>query len=98
MPNSQEDLARLMSNVTLTQPTYASARNEREERESILYDDVGKLASITSKLGIEVNKAQILSQDSDALLSSRIAAIGLVLKRSAITFRIRAESNHQRYL
>lgn len=83
MPDQQEDLARLMSHVTLTQPTRAIARNETDERESIVYDDVAKLASITPKLGIEVNKAQILCQDSDTLLSSRIAAIGLVLKRSA---------------
>jgi hypothetical protein len=83
MPNPQEDLARLMSNVTLTQPVYVGARNEREEQESILCDDIRNLASITSKLGIEVNKAQVLSQDSNPLLSCRIAAIGLVLKRSA---------------
>lgn len=83
MPNSQEDLTRLMSNVTLTQSTYASAKNERDERESILYDDIGKLASATSNLGIEVNKIQSLGQYSDTLLSSRVAAIGLVLKRSS---------------
>ena len=48
-----------------------------------LYDDIGKLASATSNLGIEVSKIQSLGKYSDTLLSSRVAARGLVLKRSS---------------
>ena len=80
MPNSLEDLARLMSNVTLTQPSHISARNEKDEQESALFDDIQKLASVTSKLGTEVDQAQVVNHDDDTLLSCRIAAIGSVLE------------------
>ena len=88
MPNSLEDLARLMSNVTLTQPSHISARNEKDEQESALFDGIQKLASVTSKLGTEVDQAQVVNHDGDTLLSCRIAAIGSVLKRSAEITRI----------
>lgn len=88
MPNSLEDVARLMSNVTLTQPMHVNAGNEKNEQENALYDDIQKLASVTSKLGTEVNQAQVVNRDGNTLLNFRIAAIGLVLKRSAEMTRI----------
>ena len=51
-----------MSNVTLTQPSHISARNEKDEQESALFDGIQKLASVTSKLGTEVDQAQVVKQ------------------------------------
>ncbi|KAM0715815.1 hypothetical protein Q7P37_008329 [Cladosporium fusiforme] len=88
MPDTSEDLTRLMSNVTLAQPTHASARDGREEQERSLDREIRKLASITSELGVEAIKAQTSNQDSNVLVSRRVADIGSLLKRSAEIARI----------
>lgn len=83
MPDSPEDLTRLMSNFTLNQPTRGSTTNEKLRQEGSLYADLQALASNASGPRAEVKEAQAVGQDRNAPLSRRVAATGSVLKRSA---------------
>lgn len=88
MSDSPEDLARLMNNVTLSKPIRGSTTNEKLKQESHLHADMQALAFNASGLKAEAKQAQSVNQDGNALLGRRIAATGLVLKRSAEIARI----------
>lgn len=83
MPHLAEDLARLMRDATLDEPVLIPARNDEDEQDDDLCANIQALALTASELATELQQAHDINQDGGALLGRRIAAIGLVLKRSA---------------
>jgi hypothetical protein len=83
MSHISEDLVRLMSNVTLTQPMHVPVSNNEAEQENELCVDMQALSFTASELAAAAQQAHDINEDGNTRLSRRIAAIGLVLKRSA---------------
>lgn len=79
-----ENLARLISNVSLAQqPIHSPARNNEAEQEDRICDSIQDLSLSASELATEVQQAHDIHEDGNTHFSRRLAAIGLVLKRSA---------------
>lgn len=83
MLDSADYLARPLSNVTLTQPTHATASDRKREQEESIDHDIQRLASSATEMGEEARQAQIVNADGNSLLSNRLAALGSLSKKSA---------------
>lgn len=88
MSDPSGHLARLLSNVTLTQPTQVGGSDQKGEQERVIDHEVQMLACATSMLGAEASQAQIVNQDANALLSCRVAALGSLFTKAAEITRI----------
>ena len=82
MPDPSDSLTWLMSNVALAQPIAKRAREEKGEWVENIEPELRRLASSLSKFSEEVEQALDLRKDSSTTLDCRVAAVGLLLKRS----------------
>jgi hypothetical protein len=73
-----------MGNVSLApQPIHIPARNNEAEQEDKICANIQALSLSASELATEVQQAHHTSEDDNSHFSHHLAAIGLVLKRSA---------------